>query len=123
MFKGFVQYPSFSEEFEIARRTTAVQHDELKPVLTGEQILELQQLVRKVPVTDHIIKYTLALVRQTRIGEAPRTPSSVKPERIWTTSSRVRFSAIRPSAWWYLKVGSPPTISRIRSSGDFAIAA
>ena len=36
------------------------------------QILELQRLVRKVPVTDHVIHYTLALVRQTRVGEAGR---------------------------------------------------
>ena len=69
MFKVFVRYPSFSEEFEIARRTTALQSDELNTVLTGDQILELQRLVRKVPVTDHIVEYVLALVRQTRVGE------------------------------------------------------
>jgi MoxR-like ATPase len=69
MFKVFVRYPSFSEEFEIARRTTAIQHDDVRPVLSAEQILDLQHLVRKVPVTDHVIKYALAVVRQTRIGE------------------------------------------------------
>jgi MoxR-like ATPase len=74
MFKVFVKYPSFQEEFEIARRTTALVSEEIMPVLSGEQILELQQLVRKVPVTDHVIHYTLALVRQTRVSEqsAPR---------------------------------------------------
>jgi MoxR-like ATPase len=70
MFKVFVTYPSFDEEFEIARRTTSAQAEEIAPVLTGEQILDLQQLVRKVPVSDHIIRYSLALVRQTRIGES-----------------------------------------------------
>ena len=69
MFKVFVNYPSFQEEFEIARRTTALAMDEVRPVLTGDQILDLQILVRKVPVTDHVIQFTLALVRQTRIGE------------------------------------------------------
>src|SRR5206468_12514424 len=64
MFKVFVKYPNFTEEFEIARRTTALQTDEIMPVLTGDQILELQRLVRKVPVTDHVIEYVLALVRQ-----------------------------------------------------------
>src|SRR5881296_715047 len=68
MFKVFVKYPSFNEEFEIARRTTALQTEEILPVLSGDQILELQKLVRRVPVTDHVIQYTLALVRQTRIG-------------------------------------------------------
>src|ERR671936_1255905 len=64
MFKVFVKYPNFNEEFEIARRTTALITEDIQPVLTGDQILELQRLVRKVPVTDHVIKYTLALVRQ-----------------------------------------------------------
>src|SRR5947207_15320615 len=49
MFKVFVKYPTFKEEFEIARRTTGVQSDEIKPVLTGDQIIEIQTLVRKVP--------------------------------------------------------------------------
>jgi len=69
MFKVFVKYPNFNEEFEIARRTTALIQEETHAVLSGEQILELQRLVRRVPVTDHVIRYTLALVRQTRIGE------------------------------------------------------
>src|SRR5207244_2758461 len=68
MFKVFVKYPSFTEEFEIARRTTALLTEEITPVLSGDQILDLQRLVRRVPVTDHVIHYTLALVRQTRLG-------------------------------------------------------
>src|SRR3954463_3769538 len=52
MFKVFVRYPKFDEEFEIARRTTALVSEEIFPVLSGDQILELQRLVRKVPVSD-----------------------------------------------------------------------
>ena len=70
MFKVFVEYPSFAEEREIAKATTAIQTDSIKPVLSGEEILELQKVVRQVPVTDHVVDYALALVRQTRIGEA-----------------------------------------------------
>src|SRR6201982_3599193 len=69
MFKVFVKYPNFNEEFEIARRTTSLITEEILPVLSGDQILELQRLVRRVPVTDHVIQYTLALVRQTRVSE------------------------------------------------------
>src|SRR5262245_60521014 len=50
MFKVFVRYPSFAEEFEIARRTTTVMTDTVTAVLTAEDILELQRLVREVPV-------------------------------------------------------------------------
>jgi MoxR-like ATPase len=74
MFKVFVNYPSFQEEFEIARRTTALITEDITPILSGNDIIELQRLVRRVPVTDHVIQYTLALVRQTRVSEkgAPR---------------------------------------------------
>ena len=87
MFKVFVNYPSFSEEFEIARRTTALAGEDPTPVLSGEQILELQKLVRKVPVTDHVIEYTLALVRQTRITEKG-CPKWVKEWLSWGAGPR-----------------------------------
>src|SRR4029077_3150781 len=87
MFKVFVNYPSFQEEFEIARRTTALAMDEVRPVLSGEQILDLQILVRKVPVTDHVIQFTLALVRQTRIGEVG-APKFVRDWLSWGAGPR-----------------------------------
>jgi MoxR-like ATPase len=87
MFKVYVKYPSFKEEFEIARRTTGIQIDEITPVLTGEQIIEIQTLVRKVPVTDHVIQYCLALVRQTRVGE-PGTPKFIKDWLSWGAGPR-----------------------------------
>jgi MoxR-like ATPase len=87
MFKVFVRYPSFQEEFEIARRTTALITEEITPVLAGDQILELQRLVRRVPVTDHVIQYTLALVRQTRVSEAG-TPGWIKDWLSWGAGPR-----------------------------------
>ena len=87
MFKVFVKYPSFNEEFEIARRTTALIAEDITPVLNGEQILELQRLVRRVPVTDHVIHYTLALVRQTRIGE-PGVPKFIRDWLSWGAGPR-----------------------------------
>jgi MoxR-like ATPase len=87
MFKVFVKYPRFQEEFEIARRTTALLTEDIQAVLDGGQILELQRLVRKVPVTDHVIRYTLALVRQTRVGEAG-TPKFVRDWLSWGAGPR-----------------------------------
>ena len=68
MFKIFVDYPTFTDELEIARRTTSRAKVEVKPVLTGEDIRVLQDTIRDVPVSDHVIKYALTLVRQTRVG-------------------------------------------------------
>jgi MoxR-like ATPase len=87
MFKVFVRYPKFDEEFDIARRTTSLTTEEVVPVLSGDQILELQNLVRRVPVTDHVIRYTLALVRQTRIGE-PGVPKFVRDWLSWGAGPR-----------------------------------
>ncbi len=87
MFKVFVKYPNFKEEFEIARRTTAPMSDSIVPVMTGEEILEIQQLVREVPITDHVINYTLSLVRQTRVKE-PGAPDFVQDWLSWGAGPR-----------------------------------
>jgi MoxR-like ATPase len=87
MFKVYVDYPSFGEEFEIARRTTALQTDTIRPVLTAEEILDLQRTVREVPVTDHVIRYALSLVRQTRVGR-PGTPDFVQEMVSWGAGPR-----------------------------------
>ena len=87
MFKVFVRYPKFDEEFEIARRTTSVTSEDIHPVLSGDQIIELQKLVRKVPVSDHVIRYALALVRQTRIGE-PGVPKFIRDWLSWGAGPR-----------------------------------
>jgi MoxR-like ATPase len=87
MFKVFVDYPTFDEEFEIARRTTSTHMSEPTAVLSGEQIIELQTLVRKVPVTDHIIKYALAIVRQTRVSR-PGAPKFIREWLSWGAGPR-----------------------------------
>jgi MoxR-like ATPase len=87
MFKVFVRYPNFNEEFEIARRTTTTVSDHVVPVLSGDEILELQQIVREVPVSDHLVRYALSLVRQTRVGE-PGTPEFVNDQVSWGAGPR-----------------------------------
>ena len=69
MFKIFVDYPNWDEEFDIVRLTTAVQNVELTKVLTGEDIIALQDVIRRVPAADHVIQYAMRLVRATRVTE------------------------------------------------------
>ncbi|MFP4104912.1 MAG: AAA family ATPase [Phycisphaerae bacterium] len=73
MFKIMVDYPTWDEEFNIVRLTTATQQVQLEKVLTGENIIQLQDIIRRVPVADHIIQYALRLVRATRVltGDVP----------------------------------------------------
>ncbi len=87
MFKVFVNYPSFDEEFEVARRTTSAETADVKPVLSAAEIQSLQQVVRQVPVADHVIRYALSIVRQTRIDH-PGTPDFVDELVGWGAGPR-----------------------------------
>ena len=87
MFKVLVTYPSFEEEVEVARRTTGTETAEIDPVLSPHEIGELQDLVRMVPISDHLIRYTLALVRQTRVRE-PGAPEFIRDQLAWGAGPR-----------------------------------
>src|SRR3954468_5321819 len=87
MFNVLVSYPSEQEEFDIVRLTTAPRKIDLKHVLSAEDVLALQELVRKVPVADHVVKYAIQLVRQTRLGQ-PDTPKFIKDYVSWGAGPR-----------------------------------
>jgi len=73
MFMVKVDYPKMDEEREILRRTTETMDTTVRPVLGGQEIMDLQQIVRRVPISDHVLDYALRLTRSTRLttGEAP----------------------------------------------------
>ena len=73
MFNVLLTYPSFQEELQIVRNTTANRKVELKKILDAHQISYFQQLVRNIPVTDHVLEYAVALAAKTRPGTATST--------------------------------------------------
>ena len=115
MFKVFVRYPSFHEEFEIARRTTGLPTEEPRPVLSAADIVALQQAVRGVPVSDHLLRYALAIVRQTRAGE-PGAPQFVSDQLAWGAGPRaVQFLIIGAKARALLQGRSHVTVEDIQA--------
>ena len=68
MFQVTLDYPSFAEEVMIVRNTTGAQVPDLSKVMTGEDILYFQDLVRRVPVPDNVLEYAVGLVQKTRPG-------------------------------------------------------
>lgn len=66
MFNIPLDYPSYEEEINVVKGTTTVQNYELRHVLTGEQILHYQQLIRKVPIADNVLEYAVSLATKTR---------------------------------------------------------
>ena len=87
MFLIEFDYPSEAEEVEIARTTTGDALPALKHLLTADQIIEHQSLVRRVPVPDHIYRYAARLVRRTR-PEDRSAPSWLKPLVAWGAGPR-----------------------------------
>jgi MoxR-like ATPase len=96
MFQVDVTYPSDLEEIEIVKQATSAYKPTMKKVLSPERILALQDLVLRVPVADHVVKYAVALVRATRPGTA-QIPDFIR--------ENVAFGA-GPRASQYLVLGA-----------------
>lgn len=69
MFNILLDYPTLQEELTVVKNTTSDQHVSLKKVMNGEEIIYFQHLVRRVPVTDHVLEYAVKLVHSTRPNE------------------------------------------------------
>ncbi|UCE24371.1 MAG: MoxR family ATPase [Candidatus Zixiibacteriota bacterium] len=87
MFNVLVDYPSGSEEHQIVKSTTAVLDYDLNRILSADDIIAFQNLVRRVPVSDHLIEYAVELVRTTRPTE-PDAPDFVKNWVNWGAGPR-----------------------------------
>ncbi len=73
MFSIYLEYPSYTEEVEIARNTTSDKQVLVNPVFTVQDILAYQQLVRRIPINDNVVEYAVRLVSKTRPGSADAT--------------------------------------------------
>ena len=78
MFEIIIEHPPEADELEIIRSTTKVIDRQFEHVVTGPDIVAFQQLVRKVPVSDAVLRYALALVRTTRPSANGDSPEFVK---------------------------------------------
>jgi MoxR-like ATPase len=82
-----IGYPSRDEERQIVKATTHSARPEINPVLRGRDLLWIQQLVRHVPASDHMVDYAVDLARATRPGE-PGAPAFVKKWLAWGAGPR-----------------------------------
>ncbi|MGJ8694898.1 MAG: AAA family ATPase [Verrucomicrobiaceae bacterium] len=87
MFLIDVDYPTEAEERRIARETTGVDKAPLNPLLTGQEVLDYQSLVRRVPVPDHIYDYAVEIVRRTR-PDSEEAPEWIKEFVGWGAGPR-----------------------------------
>jgi len=66
MFSINLEYPSFKEEVQVVKNTTSNIQNTVNSIFSGEEIIQTQQLIRKIPVTDNVIEYAVSLVGKTR---------------------------------------------------------
>lgn len=93
LFNIVVDYPEPEDEFRVIKLATSDWQPELKPVLTAEQILALQQTVRRVPVADHVITYARDLVQATR-PRSRQAPDFVRDWVGWGAGPRAGISLV-----------------------------
>jgi MoxR-like ATPase len=87
MFNLWMDYPSVKEEELIVKTTTSAAEAQPQKVLSGAQIIELQSLVRRVPVADNVVEFAVKLVRRTR-PTSPDSPQFIKDYVSWGCGPR-----------------------------------
>jgi MoxR-like ATPase len=87
MFNILIDYPTEQEEREIMLRTTSGELPEPETAIGREEIMDLQELVRKVPISDHLIQYAMRLTRITRVKEKD-APDFIQENLAWGAGPR-----------------------------------
>ena len=87
MFNIWVDYPTLEEEIDVVKRTTTNYTSEVKNIISAEEILFFQDLVRRIPVTDNLLAYAVKLVNKTRPNQA-NTPELVQKYLSWGAGPR-----------------------------------
>lgn len=93
LFNIMVKYPSQTEELDIVRKVTGGDDPDTQEVVDAASIIEFQRLVRRIPVSDHVNNYAVALVRATR-PDAPDAPEFVKKLMAWGAGPRASLNLV-----------------------------
>jgi len=93
MFAINLEYPSFEEEVEVVKMTTAGSSMQVRPLFSASEIVEFQQLIRRIPVADNVVEYAVRLVGKTRPSE-PGVPDIIKNYIDWGAGPRASQNLI-----------------------------
>ena len=87
MFNVILDYPTYEEELQIVKQTTVKNEVTLNTIMSAEQIMECQQVITKLPVTDNLLQYAVSLVAKTR-PKSEKAPEVVKQYIEWGAGPR-----------------------------------
>ena len=93
MFAIKLEYPSFLEEVQVVKQTTSDIKNTINPLFTAQEIIDFQQLIRRIPVADNVIEYAVTLVSKTR-PDNPLTTEFVKNYLDWGAGPRASQNLI-----------------------------
>ena len=93
MFAIKLDYPSFAEEVQVVKSTTADYDVKVNPLFTAQEIIDFQQLIRRIPVADNVIEYAVTLVSKTR-PENPLSNEFIKNYLDWGAGPRASQNLI-----------------------------
>ena len=117
-----IDYPSSSEEEEIARRTTGDEVVELRPVVAAEELIELQHLVRRIPAPPSLVSFAVRLARSTRPEDA-QAPALIKKYASWGAGPRAsQFLVLGAKARAAVRGSALPTIDDVRAVAPSILA-
>lgn len=93
MFAIKLEYPTFEEEIEVVKNTTSDVKVVINPLFTAREIVDFQQLIRRIPVADNVVEYAVSLVGKTRpVGD--RAPQIVREYVDWGAGPRASQNLI-----------------------------
>ena len=93
MFAINLEYPTFSEEVEVVKQTTAGEIQSVNALFSAQEIIDFQQLIRRIPVADNVVEYAVTLVGKTR-PNSPTATETVKNYIDWGAGPRASQNLI-----------------------------
>jgi MoxR-like ATPase len=114
MFSVEIDYPSQSEEVEIARTTTMSRTIAITPVLNAGQVEEIRDLVLRVPIADSVVQYAVKLARSTRPA-GPECPKTIQEFITWGAGPRAsQYLVLAAKAYAVLDARPTPDINDVK---------
>ena len=115
MFNVWLTYPKQEEEITIVKNTTSDYTAELKVILSAEEIIYFQELIRRIPVADNVLQYAVKLAASTR-PENPESPQIVKQYISWGAGPRAsQFLVLGAKAHAVIKGKYSPDMEDVRA--------
>ncbi len=87
MFAIHLDYPTFLEEVDVVKITTSSEIAEINPMFAAQDIIEIQQLIRRVPIADNVVEYAVNLVGKTR-PQSKTAPEIIRNYIDWGAGPR-----------------------------------